>query len=77
MRSLDKHHSGPIRCVALSKDERYIATGGDDKKIKVMEAGTFYVHREIKCDSYYQSTLRTTKMNLKKIFRRTTFIKLR
>ncbi|KAL0955291.1 hypothetical protein HGRIS_004181 [Hohenbuehelia grisea] len=29
--------SGPIRCAALSDDERYLATSGDDKKLKIWE----------------------------------------
>lgn len=35
--------SGPVRCVAVSECEKYIATIGDDKMLKVWDAETLTV----------------------------------
>lgn len=37
------HHSGPIRCIAASQDGRFVATGGQDKKLIVWDAATLKV----------------------------------
>lgn len=39
----DDHHSGPIRCIAASQDGKFVATGGQDKKLIVWDAATLKV----------------------------------
>lgn len=37
------HHSGPIRCIAASQDGKFVATGGQDKKLIVWDTATLKV----------------------------------
>lgn len=39
----NNHHSGPIRCIAVSQDGKFVATGGQDKKLIVWDTATLKV----------------------------------
>lgn len=36
----EDHHAGPIRCIAASQDGKFVATGGQDKKLIVWDTAT-------------------------------------